>query len=143
MGGSRGSAPTHYRPTPTAPIIYQKIQSPEGWKAADDFIKRLRGERDKIASEQSKVLDTSYQTALANEAAKAKLAGTTPDNPIWEKEQAARHKTSAADTAWDQANQLAISAQNMADRKRQKGQLGALQGDQGSGYNPTKPSGTA
>ena len=40
MGGSRGSAPTHYRPTPTAPIIYQKIQTQEGWDAADDFLKR-------------------------------------------------------------------------------------------------------
>ena len=142
MGGSRGSAPTHYRPTPTAPIIYQKIQTQEGWDAADDFLKRLRGERDKIACEQAKVLDTSYQTALANEAAKRKTASTTADNPIWQQEQAARHKTSAADTAWDQANQLAVSAQNMADKKRQKGQLGSLQGHQGSGYNPPKPSGS-
>ena len=142
MGGSRGSAPTIHRPTPTAPIIYQKIQSQEGWDAADDFLKRLRGERDKIAGDQAKVLDTSYQTALANEAAKRQTAATTADNPIWQKEQAARHKTSASDTAWDKANQLAVSAQNMADRKRQKGQLGSLQGNQGSGYTPPKPSGT-
>ena len=143
MGGSRGSAPTHYRPTPTAPIIYQKIQSPEGWKAADDFLKHLRSERNKIASEQAKVLDTSYQTALANEAAKRKLAGTTADNPIWQQEQAKRHQISAADSAWDKANQLAVSAKNLSDKKRQESQLGSLQGQQGASYTPPKPSGTA
>tara|TARA_R100000781_G_scaffold88921_1_gene54721 strand:+ start:1527 stop:1955 length:429 start_codon:yes stop_codon:yes gene_type:complete len=142
MGGSRGSAPTHYRHKPTAPIIYQKIQGQAGWDAADDFLKRLRGERDKIAGEQAKVLDSNYQTALTNEAAKRQAASTTQDNPIWAKEQAARHKISQADSAWDQANQLAISAKNLTDKKRQKGQLGSLQGQEGASYTPPKPSGT-
>ena len=142
MGGSRPTAPTIYRPTPTAPIVYQKKQSQGGWDAAAGFLKYLRGERDKIASEQAKVLDTSYQTALANEAAKRKLAGTTAENPIWQQEQAKRHQVSAADTAWDKANQLAVSAKNLTDKKRQESQLGSLQGQQGASYTPPKPSGS-
>jgi hypothetical protein len=153
MGGSRPSAPTHYRPTPTAPIIYQKIQSKEGWEAADSFLKRLRGERDKIASKQAKVLDTSYQTALANEAAKRKTAGTTPDNPMWQTEQAARSKVSAADAAGDkvymqnltvsdQKKQTEQKKQSSEDARRRAAQLASLAGQQGSGYEPPKPSGS-
>ena len=142
MGGSRPSAPTYFRHQPTAPIIYQTIQSQEGWDAADDFLKRLRSDRDAIVKDQASVLGAKNAAAYASEKQKYQSAATTPDNPMWEAEQAARSKVSAADSAWDKANQLAVSAQNMADKKRRKGQLGSLQGHQGSGYNPPKPSGS-
>jgi hypothetical protein len=54
MGGSRPSAPTYFTNKPTAPIIYQTIQSQKGWDAADDFIKRLRFDRDAIVKDQAK-----------------------------------------------------------------------------------------
>ena len=153
MGGSRPTAPTIYRPTPTAPIVYQKVQSQGGWDAAAGFLKYLRGERDKIASEQAKVLDTSYQTALANEAAKRKLAGTTAENPIWEAESTARSKVSQADSAGDKAYTQALTSsdqkkqteqnkQSSEDTRRRAAQLASLATQQGSGYTPPKPSGS-
>ena len=67
MGGSRPSAPVHYRHQPTAPIIYQTIQSQKGWDAADDFIKRLRSDRDAIVKDQASVLGAKNQQLYADE----------------------------------------------------------------------------
>ena len=142
MGGSRGSAPTYFRQTPTAPIIYQTIQSKEGWQAADDFLKRLRGDRDAIVKDQAKTLSFKNALALADEKKKYQAAATTPDNPMWEAESNARRKVSEADSAWDKANQLAVSAKNLTDKKRQQTQLSSLKAQQGSGYTPPKPSGS-
>ena len=142
MGGSRGSAPTYFRQTPTAPIIYQTIQSKEGWQAADDFLKRLRGDRDAIVKDQAKTLSFKNALALADEKKKYQAAATTPDNPMWEAEQAARSKVSAADSAWDKANQLAVSAKDLTDKKRQQNKLGSLQAQQGASYTPPTPSGS-
>ena len=142
MCGSRGSAPTYFRQTPTAPIIYQTIQSKEGWQAADDFLKRLRGDRDAIVKDQAKTLSFKNALALADEKKKYQAAATTPDNPMWEAESNARRKVSEADSAWDKANQLAVSAKNLTDKKRQQTQLSSLKAQQGSGYTPPKPSGS-
>ena len=142
MGGSRPSAPTYFRHQPTAPIIYQTIQSQEGWDAADDFLKRLRSDGDAIVKDQASVLGAKNAAAYASEKSKYQSAATTPDNPMWKAEQAARSKVSAADSAWDKANQLAVSAKNLTDKKRQQTQLSSLKAQQGSGYTPPKPSGS-
>ena len=142
MGGSRPSAPTYFRHQPTAPIIYQTIQSQEGWDAADDFLKRLRSDRDAIVKDQASVLGAKNAAAYASEKSKYQSAATTPDNPMWEAEQAARSKVSAADSAWDKANQLAVSAKDLTDKKRQQNKLGSLQAQQGASYTPPTPSGS-
>ena len=142
MGGSRPSAPTYFRHQPTAPIIYQTIQSQEGWDAAADFLKRLRSDRDAIVKDQASVLGAKNAAAYASEKSKYQSAATTPDNPMWEAEQAARSKVSAADSAWDKANQLAVSAKDLTDKKRQQNKLGSLQAQQGASYTPPTPSGS-
>ena len=142
MGGSRPSAPTYFRHQPTAPIIYQTIQSQEGWDAADDFLKRLRSDRNAIVKDQASVLGAKNAAAYASEKSKYQSAATTPDNPMWEAEQAARSKVSAADSAWDKANQLAVSAKDLTDKKRQQNKLGSLQAQQGASYTPPTPSGS-
>ena len=121
MGGSRGSAPVHYRHQPTSPIIYQTIQSQKGWDSADDFLKRLRFDRDEIVKEQAKSLSFKNALALADEKKKYQSAATTPDNPMWEAEQAARTKVSAANAAGDKTYLASLSAQD----KGYKGTLGA------------------
>ncbi len=153
MGGSRGSAPTYFRQTPTAPIIYQTIQSKEGWQAADDFLKKLRGDRDAIVKDQASVLGAKNAAAYASEKSKYQSAATTPDNPIWEAESKARSKVSLADSAGDKAytQTLALSDQNKQaeqkkqsseDSRRRAAQLASLATQQGSGYTPPKPSGS-
>jgi len=153
MGGSRGSAPVHYRHQPTAPIIYQTIQTQKGWDAADDFLKRLRSDRDSIVKDQAKSLSFKNALALADEKKKYQSAATTPDNPIWEAESKARSKVSLADSAGDKAytQTLALSDQNKQaeqkkqsseDSRRRAAQLASLATQQGSGYTPPKPSGS-
>ena len=153
MGGSRGSAPTYFRQTPTAPIIYQTIQSQEGWDAADDFLKRLRSDRDAIVKDQAAVLGASNAAAYAREKQKYQSAATTPDNPIWEAESKARSKVSLADSAGDKAytQTLALSDQNKQaeekkksseDSRRRAAQIASLATQQGSSYTPPKPSGS-
>ena len=153
MGGSRPSAPVHYRHKPTAPIIYQTIQSQEGWDAADDFLKRLRSDRDAIVKDQAAVLGAKNQQLYADEKKKYQLAATTPDNPMWQAEQAARSKVSAADSAGDKTytQTLALSdqkkqeeqkKQSSEDSRRRAAQLASLATQQGSGYEPPKPSGS-
>ena len=83
MGGSKPTAPTYYKNKPTAPIIYQTIQSQGGWDAADDFLKRLRGDRDAIVKDQAAVLGASNAAAYEREQKKYQSAATTPDNPMW------------------------------------------------------------
>ena len=153
MGGSRPSAPTYFRQTPTAPIIYQTIQSQKGWDAADDFIKRLRSDRDAIVKDQASVLGAQNAAAYAREKSKYQSAATTPDNPIWEAESTARSKVSQADSAGDKAytQTLALSDQNKQaeqkkqsseDSRRRASQLASLATQQGSAYTPPKPSGS-
>ena len=153
MGGSRGSAPVHYRHQPTAPIIYQTVQTQKGWDAADDFIKRLRADRDAIVKDQANVLGAKNAAAYADEKKKYQSAAVTPDNPMWQAEQAARSKVSAADSAGDKAytQTLALSDQNKQaeqkkqsdeDSRRRAAQLASLAAQQGSGYEPPKPSGS-
>ena len=45
--GSRPSAPVTYRPTPTAPTIYQSIVPEEDFKRAGDYVDDLKEERAK------------------------------------------------------------------------------------------------
>ena len=45
--GSRPSAPVTYRPTPTAPTIYQSVIPEEDFKRAGDYVDDLKAERDK------------------------------------------------------------------------------------------------
>jgi len=43
--GSRPSAPVTYRPTPTAPVIYQSVVPEEDFKRASDYVDDLKAER--------------------------------------------------------------------------------------------------
>ena len=153
MGGSKPTAPTYYKNKPTAPIIYQTVQSQGGWDAADDFLKRLRGDRDAIVKDQAAVLGASNAAAYAREQKKYQSAATTPDNPMWQTEQAARSKVSQADSAGDKAYTQALTLsdqkkqgeqkkQSSEDARRRAAQLASLAAQQGSGYNPPKPSGS-
>ena len=45
--GSRPSAPVTYRPTPTAPTIYQSIVPEEDFKRDSDYVDELKAERAK------------------------------------------------------------------------------------------------
>ena len=45
--GSRPSAPVTYRPTPTAPTIYQSIVPEEDFTRAGDYVAELKAERAK------------------------------------------------------------------------------------------------
>ena len=45
--GSRPSAPVTYRPTPTAPVIYQSVVPEEDFKRASDYVAELKAERAK------------------------------------------------------------------------------------------------
>ena len=45
--GSRPSAPVTYRPTPTAPTIYQSVIPEEDFKLARDYVDELKTEREK------------------------------------------------------------------------------------------------
>ena len=40
--GSRPSAPVTYRPTPTAPVIYQSVVPEEDFKRASDYVDAAR-----------------------------------------------------------------------------------------------------
>ncbi len=146
MGGSRGKGPVHYRHQPTAPIIYQTVQTQEGWDAADRFIKQLKSDRQAIINEQAKVIGTDAEQAarqkryLDQEKAQYQAASVTPDNPIWQAEQAKRHQVSAGDTVWDESNQALVQKKSKEDVKRQATKLAQLALQQGSGYTPPKPS---
>ena len=153
MGGSKPSAPVHYRHKPTAPIIYQTIQSQEGWDAADDFLKILRSDRDAIVKDQAAVLGAKNQQLYADEKKKYQSAAVTADNPMWKSEQAARSKLLAADAAGDKAYVQAVTLEDQKkqaeqksksteDSRRRAAQLASLAVQQGSGYEPPKPSGS-
>ncbi len=43
--GRRPSAPTTYRPTPTAPVIYQSVVPEEDYQLARDYTQQLKDER--------------------------------------------------------------------------------------------------
>ena len=43
--GSRPSAPVTYRPTPTAPVIYQSVIPEEDFDLARDYVDELKAER--------------------------------------------------------------------------------------------------
>lgn len=43
--GSRPSAPVTYRPTPTAPTIYQSVIPEEDFQRARDYVDELKAER--------------------------------------------------------------------------------------------------
>jgi len=45
--GSRPSAPTTYRPTPTAPTIYQSVVPEEDYKNLSNYIDDLKAQRQK------------------------------------------------------------------------------------------------
>ena len=50
--GSRPSAPVTYRPTPTAPTIYQSIVPEEDFTRAGDYVAELKAERAKKKQER-------------------------------------------------------------------------------------------
>jgi len=43
--GSRPSAPVTYRPTPTAPVIYQSVIPEKDFQLARDYVDELKAER--------------------------------------------------------------------------------------------------
>ena len=43
--GSRPSAPVTYRPTPTAPVIYQSVIPEKDFELARDYVDELKAER--------------------------------------------------------------------------------------------------
>ena len=43
--GSRPSAPVTYRPTPTAPVIYQSVIPEEDFQRAQDYVDDLKAQR--------------------------------------------------------------------------------------------------
>ena len=45
--GSRPSAPVTYRPTPTAPTIYQSVIPEKDFQLARDYVNELKAEREK------------------------------------------------------------------------------------------------
>ena len=45
--GSRPSAPVTYRPTPTAPVIYQSVIPEEDFERAGKYVEELKAERAK------------------------------------------------------------------------------------------------
>ena len=49
--GSRPSAPVTYRPTPTAPTIYQSVIPEEDFERTTEYINELKGERAKKKAE--------------------------------------------------------------------------------------------
>ena len=49
--GSRPSAPVTYRPTPTAPVIYQSVIPEEDFQLARDYTQQLKDERAKKKQE--------------------------------------------------------------------------------------------
>ena len=49
--GSRPSAPVTYRPTPTAPVIYQSVIPEKDFQLARDYVDELKGERAKKKAE--------------------------------------------------------------------------------------------
>ena len=55
--GSRPSAPVTYRPTPTAPVIYQSIVPEEDFKRAGDYVSELKAER---AAKRKKMEDAGF-----------------------------------------------------------------------------------
>ena len=44
--GSRPSAPVTYRPTPTAPTIYQSVIPEKDFQLARDYVDELKAERE-------------------------------------------------------------------------------------------------
>ena len=50
--GSRPSAPVTYRPTPTAPTIYQSIVPEEDFERAGKYVEELKAERAKKKQER-------------------------------------------------------------------------------------------
>ena len=136
MGGSRPSAPTYFRQTPTAPIIYQTIQSQKGWDAADDFIKRLRSDRDAIVKDQASVLGAQNAAAYARE---ADSAGDKTYLASLGKSDQAYTQTLGLE---DQKKQAEQNKQSSEDSRRRASQLASLATQQGSAYTPPKPSGS-
>ena len=84
--GSRPSAPVSYRPSPTAPTIYQSVIPEEDYKNLSSYVDELKAERKKKKSEREaqgiggaafkKRLDL-YNQAEADTYAKA-----MPKNPL-------------------------------------------------------------
>ena len=58
--GSRPSAPVTYRPTPTAPVIYQSVVPEEDFKRASDYVDDLKAER---ATKRKRLEDQGYGAA--------------------------------------------------------------------------------
>ena len=50
--GSRPSAPVTYRPTPTAPTIYQSVIPDKDYKNLSSYVDELKAERKKKKSER-------------------------------------------------------------------------------------------
>ena len=50
--GSRPSAPVTYRPTPTAPTIYQSVIPDKDYKNLSKYVDELKAERQKKKSER-------------------------------------------------------------------------------------------
>ena len=58
--GSRPSAPVTYRPTPTAPTIYQSVIPEADFQLARDYVGELKAER---AAKRKKMEDAGFGSA--------------------------------------------------------------------------------
>ena len=75
--GSRPSAPVTYRPTPTAPTIYQSVIPDKDYENLSKYVDELKAERQKKKSEREaqgiggaafkKRLDLSYRIRLVDQ----------------------------------------------------------------------------
>ena len=55
--GSRPSAPVTYRPTPTAPVIYQSVIPEEDFQTCQRLCNELKAEREKKKKDREAMQD--------------------------------------------------------------------------------------
>jgi hypothetical protein len=84
--GSRPSAPVTYRPTPTAPTIYQSLIPDKDYELARDYVDELKGER---AKKKENLEDQGFGAADMAARQKSYLAAeqasyqaSLPKNPL-------------------------------------------------------------
>ena len=69
--GSRPSAPVTYRPTPTAPTIYQSVIPEKDFELARDYVDELKAER---AKKRKRLEDSRFWSSRCSCTSKIILA---------------------------------------------------------------------
>jgi len=81
--GSRPSAPVTYRPSPTAPVIYQSIIPDEDFERASAYVDELRAEREAVRKRREDAgygaADMAARQKAYLEAEKAAYEASLPD----------------------------------------------------------------